>query len=209
MTNDKPTHVLARFDEPARLAAAAWLEAFCDELCIDVSLFDPEELHAAVEYALVEPTGSAAFNERLRESCLGYLHAKMVELAREGFVLPTGLDDARFRELAADLARHFGEIQPREVGLYVYGIIDADRGLSFEIELPGRKMLPETTLDAGDAPLGHARDHERRLREAIARARISVTESGSTSPRRVPLAAFAAALESATSYEVIGPIAVR
>jgi hypothetical protein len=209
MITDPATFVLSGFDEVTRRHATALLEAFCEEHRVDRRIFEAEELQSALEEALGEPVGSPGFHERFRDQCLGCLHGKMVELARDGFVLPTGLDPARYAGFVGELERRYGKIQPREVGLFVYGVVNSRTGRTFEVEMPGRKPDPDATLDASDAPLGNGKDHLGRLRQAIASRRIGVTESSGATARRVPIATFAAVLEEYPTMEVIGPIAVR
>lgn len=200
---------LARFDEATKRHARAVIAALCSELRIDAGLFSAEELDNAVDAALSwRPRGSTAFAEHLYAECLGALHAKMVHLAREGFVLPTSLDEAGYAALVSELELRFGMIEAQHVGVYLYGVVDPRSGRSFEIELPGRRREPETTIDAGDAPLGRDRDPLRRLREAIAARRIVVNETSGASSRRVPLVVLEEVIAQGAPLEVIGPMAV-
>ncbi len=211
MITEPVTKALAGFDEGTRRDAAAYIHAFCEDLCIDVRLFHVEELLTAVEEALTasEQAGSPVFVERLRGVLRGYLHERMVELARDGNVLPTGLDGARFGALVTEIERQFGAMPPPDVGVYVYAVIDNRSGRMFEVELRGRKVHPETTLDPSDGPLAQHRDPVATLREAIAAGRIGVNESSGGTHRRVALASFASVIEGDVVIEVIGPMAVR
>ncbi|MDC0740046.1 hypothetical protein [Polyangium mundeleinium] len=212
MITEPVTKALAGFDEGIRRDAAAFLQAFCKDLCIDVSIFSAEDLITAVEEATNAASGRASspmFTERLRGMLLGYLHERMVELSRDGVLLPTGLDGARFAALLNELERTFGALPAPEMSVYVYGVIDNRTGRMFEVELPGRKVQPETTLDPSDGPLGQHKDAIATLREAIDAGQIGVNEASSGSQKRVPLAAFARVLEIDAILEVIGPMAVR
>ncbi|MDI1447328.1 hypothetical protein [Polyangium sp. 6x1] len=212
MITEPVTKALAGFDEGIRRDAAAFVHAFCKDLRIDVSIFPTEDLITAVEEAVSASSGRASspvFTERLRGMLLGYLHERMVELSRDGLRLPTGLDDARFAALSNELERTFGALPAPELSVYVYGVIENRSGRMFEVELPGRKVQPETTLDPSDGPLVQHENALATLREAIRSARVGVNESGSGAHKRVSLAAFARVLESDPILEVIGPMAVR
>jgi hypothetical protein len=212
MITEPITKALAGFDEGVRKDAVAFVHAFCKDLCIDVKIFPPEDLITAVEEAITASSGRASspmFTERLRGMLLGYLHERMVEFAREGDLLPTSLDGARFGSLVSEVQRQFGRIPPPEVSVYVYGVIDNRSSRMFEVELPGRKVQPETTLDPSEGPLGQHRDAIATMREAIGTGLIGVNESSGGTHKRVPLAAFARALEGDPAIEVIGPMAVR
>ncbi|TKD12705.1 hypothetical protein [Polyangium fumosum] len=212
MITEPLTKALAGFDEGIRRDAAAFVHAFCTDLCIDVSVFSAEDLITAVEEAAAASSGRASspvFTERLRSMLLGYLHERMVELSRDGVLLPTGLDGARFAALLHELERTFGALPAPEVSVYIYGVIDNRTGCMFEVELPGRKVQPETTLDPSDGPLGQHKDAIATLREAITAGQIGVNEASSGSQKRVSLAAFARVLEIDAILEVIGPMAVR
>ncbi|MDI1481797.1 hypothetical protein [Polyangium sp. y55x31] len=214
MITEPVTKALAGFDEGIRKDAAAFVHAFCKDLLIDVSIFSAEDLITAVEEAVNAASGRASspvFMERLRSMLLGYLHERMVDLSRDGLILPTGIDGARFATLLNELERTFGVLPAPEVSVYVYGVIDNRSGRMFEVELPGRKVQPETTLDPSEGPLGQHRDRDAlaTLREALTSGRVGVNESSSGSQKRVPLAAFARVLESGPMLEVIGPMSVR
>jgi len=201
--------VLARFDEVARRHARAVIVSICVELRIDATLFETEELQNAVEAALGwRSKGSTAFAEHLYAECLGALHTKMVRLARLGFVLPTNLDEAQYAALVSEFELRFGMIEAKQVGLYLYGLVDPRSGRSFEVELPGRRRDPETTIDVGDAPLARDKDPLSRLREAIAARRIAVNETSGAASRRVPLVVLSEVLQQGPSLEIIGPMAV-
>ncbi|MDI3287640.1 hypothetical protein [Polyangium sp. 15x6] len=212
MFTEPVTKALAGFDEGIRKDASSFVHAFCKDLLIDVAIFSAEDLITAVEEAMNAASGRASspvFTERLRGMLLGYLHERMVELSRDGVLLPTGLDGARFATLLNELERTFGVLPAPEMSVYVYGIIENRSGRMFEVELPGRKVQPETTLDPSDGPLGQHRDALVTLREAITSGRVGVNESSTGAQKRVPLVSFAHVLESDPIFEVIGPMAVR
>jgi len=212
MMTEPVTKALAGFDEGIRKDAAAFVHAFCKDLRIDVSIFQPEDLITAVEEATTAGSGRATspmFTARLRGMLLGYLHERMVDLSRNGELLPTALDGTRFEALVSEVERHFGRLPSVEESVYVYGIIENRSGRMFEVELPGRKMQPETTLDPSDGPLAQQRDALATLREALVSCRIGVNESSEGCHKRVPLAVFARVLEADPVLEVIGPMAVR
>lgn len=211
MITEPVTRALAGFDEGVRRDAAAFVHAFCKDLCIEVVIFQPEDLITAVEDA-VSAAGRATspmFTERLRGMLLGYMHERMVDLARVGELLPTGLDGARFAALVNEVQRTFGLLPSPDVSVYVYGVVDNRSGRMFEVELPGRKVESETTLDPSDGPLAQHRDVIPTLQEAIASGRIGVNEASGGSHKRLPLASFTRVLEGAPVLEVIGPMAVR
>ncbi|MDC3952729.1 hypothetical protein [Polyangium jinanense] len=212
MITEPVTKALAGFDEGIRKDAAAFVHAFCKDLLIEVSIFPAEDLITAVEEAVNAASGRASspvFTDRLRGMLLGYLHERMVELSRDGVLLPTGLDGARFATLLNELERTFGVVPAPEMSVYVYGIVENRSGRMFEVELPGRKVQPETTLDPSEGPLGQHRDALMTLRDAITSGRIGVNEASTGSKKRVSLVGFARVLESEPIFEVIGPMAVR
>ncbi|MRG94114.1 hypothetical protein [Polyangium spumosum] len=211
MITEPVTKALAGFDEGVRRDAAAFVHAFCKDLCIEVAIFQPEDLITAVEDA-VSAAGRAAspmFTERLRGMLLGYMHERMVDLARVGELLPTGLDGARFAALVNEVQRTYGLLPSPDVSVYVYGVVDNRSGRMFEVELPGRKVESETTLDPSDGPLAQHRAVIPTLQEAIASGRIGVNEASGGSHKRLPLVSFTRVLEGAPVLEVIGPMAVR
>jgi len=212
MITEPVTKALAGFDEGIRKDAAAFVHAFCKDLCIDTTIFPPEDLITAVEDASTAASGRATspmFTARLRGMLLGYLHERMIDFARASERFPTGLDGARFEALVAEVERHFGRMPSSDESMFVYGVIDNRGGRMFEVELPGQKMQPETTLDPSDGPLAQPRDVVATLRAALASGRIGVNESSEGCHKRVPLVVFARVLEADPALEVIGPMAVR
>jgi len=202
---------LSGYDESTRALAAAGIEGFCVNRAVDPRIFASEDLTTAVDEALAASQGRARtqpFADRLQTVLQGYVHERIVERSRDELASPAGA--SRYAEtFVLTLEQRFGKIPPPEVGLYLYGIYEPKSGRTFEVELWGKKVHPETTLDPSDGPLGQRRHALKTLREAIAARQIGVNESSGGAFRRLELATFASVLASDPEIDVLGPLAVR